>query len=97
MRLEAQQGEERLDDNKFTFYSQFNWVWKPYLITWKNYDEKEILFTEEVDWGSTPQFKRQIIPKKESDTLYHYSFFGWGPEIIPVKGEATYIAQFDRE
>ncbi len=48
-------------------------------------------------YGETPRFGEdaQIVPVKETDERYHYTFKSWDKEITAVVGDATYTAQFD--
>ena len=63
-----------------------------YTIIWKNYDGT-ILDIDNVNYGATPTYDGETPLKASSDT-YTYTFYGWSPEIVPVKGNATYTAQF---
>ena len=62
-----------------------------FTITWLNSDSTLI---DQNSWlyGSTPTHE---IPHKDSTAMYAYSFIGWTPTIVPVAGDATYIATYD--
>jgi hypothetical protein len=44
------------------------------------------------DYGSTPTYTG--IPTRPDEAQYSYAFAGWSPEIVPVKGDATYTARY---
>lgn len=47
-------------------------------------------------YGQIPVFgdAPEQAPFKQSDERYHYAFEGWDTDLVPVTGEATYVAQF---
>ena len=67
---------------------------KTYTVTWKNGDV--VLETDTgVKTGQTPVYDG-AIPTKAADAEYTYTFKGWSPEVAPVTGDVTYVAQFDK-
>ena len=65
-----------------------------YTVTWKNGDV--VLETDTgVKAGSTPTYDGEM-PTKAADAEFTYTFKGWSPEISPVTGNITYVAQFDK-
>ncbi len=63
-----------------------------YAITFMNGDQ--VLKAIAVKYGTTPTYEGEI-PTKAATSQFTYTFAGWKPEIVPVVGEATYVAQFD--
>ena len=63
-------------------------------ITWKNWDGTE-LGTTTVNYGATPDYTG-ATPTKASDAQYSYAFAGWNPTPVPVTGDATYTAQYQK-
>ena len=61
-------------------------------VTWKN-DDGSILAIDNVEEGSLPNYEGELPTKPDNDK-FTYTFNGWSPEIVPVKGNATYIAQY---
>jgi hypothetical protein len=45
-----------------------------------------------VAYGETPH--TDLIPAKNSDEHYYYTFDGWSPEIVPATGNASYVATY---
>ncbi|HCA05340.1 MAG TPA: hypothetical protein DEO32_05525 [Ruminococcaceae bacterium] len=62
-----------------------------YTVTWENWDGTN-LKTETVEEGTIPAYDG--TPEKERDDEYTYTFSGWTPEVLPVRGNVTYTAQF---
>ena len=63
-------------------------------ITWKNWDDT-VLGTAKVNYGATPDYTG-ATPTKASDAQYSYTFAGWNPTLVPVTGDATYTAQYQK-
>jgi len=61
-----------------------------YTITFKN-DDGSILNSTELEYGTMPSC---ADPTKEATAQYTYAFAGWTPEIVAVKGIATYTATY---
>ena len=64
-----------------------------YIITWKNYDGM-ILFKDTVQEGTMPVYIGET-PNRSTTADYVYEFSGWIPEIVPVTGDAAYMAVYD--
>ncbi len=64
-----------------------------YTVKFVNEDGTELL-SGEVAYGETPVYTGPT-PTKEPDVQYTYSFAGWTPAIVPVSGDATYMASYD--
>ena len=63
---------------------------REYEITWVIGNESTI---ENYHYGDTPSFKGDT--NRESSAEFDYTFKGWDKEIVPVTGDATYIALYD--
>lgn len=63
---------------------------REYEITWVIGNESTI---ESYHYGDTPSFKGDT--NRESSAEFDYTFKGWDKEIVPVTGDATYIALYD--
>lgn len=71
-------------------YASFTEVVRQYNVTW-NVDG----FTTTQQWayGEEPWFEAtDILP----DAQYEYRFIGWDKQIVPVTGDVTYTAQYER-
>ena len=67
---------------------------KTYTVTWQNYDGTVIEKDENLAKGVVPTFDSNT-PIRDDDAHNYYIFKGWDKEIEAVKGDATYIAQYD--
>lgn len=67
------------------------WQLDIYTVTWVAGDETRV-----TRWyhGMTPSFDG--TPYKSPDNNYSYIFSGWDKEIVPVTGDVTYTAIFDK-
>jgi hypothetical protein len=77
-----------------TYVAQFNATPKQYTITWIDGNGDE-LKSDSVAYGQTPVYSG-ATPTKNDDVSASYTFnSNWQPSIVPVTGNATYVAQFD--
>ena len=74
-----------------TYRATFNATKNSYTITWQNEDGSLIDQTT-VEYGVVPT---HADPVKESTAEYTYTFAGWTPNVVVVKGNATYRATFN--
>ena len=63
-----------------------------YTITWLNYDGSELL-VQNYWYNDTPVYSGDT-PARQNDEEYSYTFSGWTPGIVVVKGNETYTATF---
>ena len=79
----------------FTYYAQFTPIANKYTVKWMNGNTE--LYSEEVEYGTTPVYNTQQYgtPTQEATAQYTYTFSGWTPEISEVTGDVTYSAQFN--
>ena len=75
-----------------TYVAEFDSTVNAYLITFVN--GEQVLQSSEVAYGETPEYAGET-PTKAATAQYTYTFKGWSPEIVPVVGVATYMADFD--
>jgi hypothetical protein len=74
--------------------AKFTRVVNTYTVTWFN-DDGSVVHTDiEVPYGTLPVFDGKE-PTKDRTAQYTYIFNGWTPEIVPVTGDAEYIAVYD--
>ena len=76
-----------------TYTAQFTASPRMYKISFVNFDGSLVKETE-FGYGSIPFC--DIIPAREAENKYTYTFSGWG-DIKSVTGEATYTAQYSHE
>ena len=76
-----------------TYTAQFEESTNVYTVTWKNYDGS-VLDTNNVVYGTTPEYKGDTPVKTDSTGKYTYTFAGWEPEVSDVTGDVTYTAKF---
>jgi len=72
------------------------WVVKQFSVTWKNWDGTTITTYDNVAYNSTPKYLGSN-PTRAKDAYYTYDFVGWLPELSPVKGDAVFIAQYEKK
>ncbi len=77
-----------------TYYAVFTPVVRTYEVTFVGANG-EVLQSANLNYGDVPAYNGEA-PVKASDAQYHYTFSGWDNEIVPVIGNTTYVAQFDR-
>lgn len=75
-----------------TYTATYNATKNKYHVIYKNYNGEELQNTE-VEYGIVPSYNG-ATPTKPNDAQYTYTFSGWNPKVVAVKGEATYTAQF---
>ena len=68
-----------------TYTATYTSTKQKYIITWLEEDDTQIEQTT-VEYGETPT---HAAPTKLSTAEYTYTFAGWEPEIVSVKGDAT--------
>lgn len=75
-----------------TYTALYEQTTNTYAITWKNWDGT-VLRVDNVEYGATPDFG-SVAPARPEDAVYAYTFSGWTPIIVAVKGNATYTASY---
>ncbi len=78
-----------------TYEAQFNAINRRYVISW---DIDGTITTQTYIYGDAVicPFVGENIPTRPSTGEYDYTFSGWSPEITPVTGDVTYVAQFEK-
>ena len=89
----AELGNEKYADTTYLeTLNHLDLISTKYTVTWKNSDGT-VIDTDEVLYGRTPSFEGST-PTKEPTAQYTYTFTGWSPEVAPVTGDVTYVAQY---
>ena len=76
-----------------TYTAVYDTTINKYTIRFVNWDGTE-LQSGEVEYDVIPTYEG-ATPTKDSTAQYTYTFAGWTPTIVAVKGDATYIATYD--
>ena len=63
-----------------------------YSVTFLDADSS-FIETHLFDWGEVPDCT--IVPSKEPDDEYEYTFIGWTPELEAVTADAVYVAVYE--
>ena len=66
-----------------------------YTITFVDEDGTTILDQQTLPYGDTPVYKGEAVTKSGDNLYSFYSFTGWSPKVIAVKGDATYQAVYE--
>ena len=75
-----------------TYTAQFSNTLRTYTITWRNGGIIEQ--DTNVPYGTMPSYDGPT-PTKASTSQYTYTFSGWYPDVVTVRGNATYSALFE--
>ena len=76
-----------------TYTATFNSTVNRYRVTWMYDDGETVLEEQSVPYGKMPEYTGDM-PTKEATKDYTYTFAGWTPEVVPVTGNAVYMATF---
>ncbi len=66
-----------------------------YTVTFYFEDGVTVLASQTLEYGETPS--TSLIPSKNDEEHYYYTFIGWSPEITPVTGDASYTPVFTKK
>ena len=77
-----------------TYKATYDSKVREYTITWEDYDGT-VLKEDLLAYGETPSYGQD--PERTGDEQYSYAFSGWVPEITSVKGNQTYVANYESE
>ena len=64
-----------------------------YVVAFLN-EDRSLLQVETLDYGVMPEYRGET-PVKPNEGEYFFVFTGWEPEVVPVVGDATYVATFE--
>ena len=77
-----------------TYTARYDSIVNTYTITFYYEDGVTEIERVTVAYGETPS--PEYVPNIPGDKQYTYVFVGWSPEIVPVTGDASYTAVFDK-
>ena len=77
-----------------TYKATYDGKVREYTITWEDYDGS-VLREDVLAYGETPSYGQG--PERTGDEQFSYTFSGWVPEITSVKGDQTYVANYESE
>ena len=78
-----------------TYTATFSATRNSYTVTFYFEDGVTVLESQTLEYGETPS--TSLIPSKNDEEHYYYTFIGWYPEITPVTGDASYTPVFTKE
>ena len=76
-----------------TYTATYNSTRNKYTITWKQ-DDGTLIDQTVVEYGQVPT---HTTPTKLATAEFEYNFAGWTPQVVAVKGDATYTATYSSE
>ena len=76
-----------------SYTAQYEATLNQYEVTFYNWDGT-LLQSTMVNYGEMPVYN-SVIPTRESDAQYTYTFTGWNPELSEVVDDQEYTAQYD--
>lgn len=79
------------------YYAQYSKTRNSYTVTWKVDEDASHDITAVYEYGQTPVLPPASATQRQSDAQYDYSFTGWDKDIVPVEGDTTYVAQYDKQ
>ena len=74
-----------------TYTAVYRSEYRDYYVTWVMHNSSE---TSSYHYGETPQHSE---PSSYDDGVYRYTFDYWTPSIVPVTGNTTYTAVYDKK
>ncbi len=74
-----------------TYKAVYSYTVNEYTVTFKN-DDGTVLQSGKVAYGETPAYSG--TPTKAATAEYTYTFAGWDRDIVPVNGDAEYVATY---
>ncbi|MBO4423536.1 MAG: InlB B-repeat-containing protein [Clostridia bacterium] len=78
-----------------TYTATYEATLNEYTVEFLN-DDGTVLQNGKVKYGEMPEYKGET-PEKQADAQYTYTFSRWDSEIVPVTGDATYMALYSSE
>lgn len=75
-----------------TYTAKYTAALNAYTVTWVN-DDGAVLKVDNLYYGTMPTYNN-AAPTKASTPQYDYTFSGWTPTIVPVTGNAIYMAVY---
>ena len=76
-----------------TYVAKFSSYDNKYTITWLDEDDTILEIDLDVPYWEIPSYDKWT-PVKTWDAQYLYTFAWWSPEVVPVEGDATYVATY---
>lgn len=76
-----------------TYTAEFDSLINAYLVIFYDEDSLTVLDSVTLEYGTMPA--TEVVPTKEEDAQYTYTFAGWTPEMEPITGDAVYIATYE--
>ena len=81
-----------LKEGEASYTAVYSEITRKYTISFYNWDGT-LLQQSDVEYGQMPEYDGEE-PTKESNIRYDYVFKGWNPELVEVKGKASYKATY---
>lgn len=79
-------------EGEASYTAAYSEITRKYTISFYNWDGT-LLQQSDVEYGQMPEYEGEE-PTKESNIRYDYVFKGWNPELVEVKGKASYKATY---
>lgn len=76
------------------YSATYNSEIRKYTVTWKNSDGTVLEVDDNVLYGTTPTFDSGTPARTDNRGAVEYTFTNWSPEVKPVTGNQTYVAEY---